>query len=96
MEYDDYEDEYYDEFDEDIIFEEDLDNLDESDNIINEDFKTTTPHDEFTIEDAFFLGSMMGFAFEEGLEEKRRRKADEKKSNPEDIFDLDIEDKEKY
>jgi hypothetical protein len=30
--------------------------------------------DEFIVKDAFFLGGAMGFAYEEGLRERKRRK----------------------
>ena len=30
--------------------------------------------DEFTAKDAFFIGSAMGFGYEEGLRERKRRK----------------------
>lgn len=34
--------------------------------------------DEFTMKDAIFLGGAMGFAYEEGLEEGKRRKLEKK------------------
>jgi len=34
--------------------------------------------DEFTMKDAVFLGGAMGFAYEEGLEERKRRKLEKK------------------
>ena len=34
--------------------------------------------DEFTTEDAIFLGGAMGFAYEEGMEEAERRKLEKK------------------
>ena len=36
--------------------------------------QTESQDDEFTSEDAFFLGSAMGFGYEEGLRERKRRK----------------------
>jgi hypothetical protein len=40
--------------------------------------------DEFTVEDAVILGSAMGWAYEEGLEEAKRRKLEKKmNANPE-------------
>jgi len=46
------------------------------DNTINDgsEIENDSLKDDFTTEDAFYLGTMMGFACEEGLEERRRRK----------------------
>jgi len=41
--------------------------------------------DKFTAKDAFLLGGAMGFAYEEGLEEGKRRKIQK------DIFEVDDE-----
>ena len=47
--------------------------------------------DDFSIGDAILVGTMMGLAYEEGLEERRRRKSERKMLNP-DEFDWDEED----
>jgi hypothetical protein len=39
-----------------------------------DDAESQALDDEFTAKDAFFLGSGMGFAYEEGLNERKRRK----------------------
>ena len=42
-------------------------------------------HDaDFTAQDAFFLGGAMGFAYEEGLEERKRRKLEKEMNDKTD------------
>ena len=53
--------------------------LETNQDIINDRSETDTPKDHFTMADAFFLGTMMGFAYEEGLGEKRKRKIEKEK-----------------
>jgi len=81
-----------DDFFEDDLYE-DFDGEFETveDNVINDGSETEndSPKDDFTIGDAFFLGTMMGFAYEEGLEERRRRKIEKETLEPDDILDSD-------
>lgn len=51
-------------------FEEFTDDLDDSD---DESAPDDSEFDELNARDAFFLGGAMGFAYEEGLEERRHR-----------------------
>ena len=68
--------------------------------VYDDDFEVTgdnlemedEPSEEgFSIGDAILVGTMMGLAYEEGLEERRRRKLERKMLNP-DKFDWDEED----
>jgi len=63
-------DSYEDSFDDDMEsaeqFDDDSDLDGESDNAESKD--------DFTAKDAFFLGGAMGFGYEEGLRERKRRK----------------------
>jgi len=47
------------------------------------DFNEPEPNDDFTPKDAFIIGSAMGFAYEEGLEEGEQRKR--KKTSDDDV-----------
>ena len=83
-------------FDDDYFEDEFDDGLDDGfemteDSTINDgaEIENDSPKDDFTTEDAFYLGTMMGFAYEEGLEERRRRKIERETLEP------DIDDKEK-
>jgi hypothetical protein len=40
----------------------------------NEPDRTKSEDDDFTAKDAFILGSAIGFAYEQGLRERKRRK----------------------
>ena len=55
---------------------------DEQDNVESEE-------DEFTSKDAFLLGGAMGFAYEEGLEERKRRKLEKEMNDKTDKKDDD-------
>lgn len=87
---DDYFDDDYmdDEFDENCYLGDSLDSTDMEKNSIREHKDENESSEEpFTLEDAFYLGTMMGFAYEEGLEEKGRTK--KKKREAEDPKDKD-------
>jgi hypothetical protein len=87
-------DDFYDDFDDEF---EDGDFMDDSDG----DFETDDPFDEdsgieeeptdaicddeFTTKDAVILGSAMGWAYEEGLEEAERRKLEKKMDDEEKL-----------
>ena len=86
-------------FDDDIPYEEDFDDIPIEDNC--SDFEEESEHgpsededchiqDEFTAKDAFLFGTIMGLAYQEGVEDGQFQKKAEKESfEPEDIFDLD-------
>jgi len=72
---------FFDDFDDGDSFEDSFDEDFEAENSLDDDSGIegeTTEDDihnhEFTGQDAFFLGSAMGWAYEEGLEERKRRK----------------------
>ena len=71
--YDDFEndDSFEDEYDADTEMDDSLDGDPECDAELDQ---AESQDDDFTIEDAFFLGSAMGFGYEEGLRERKRRK----------------------
>ena len=73
----DFDDSFDDSFDED--FDDDLEVTD--DNLEMEDEPS---EDGFAIEDAILVGTMMGLAYEAGLEERRRKKLERKMLNPDD------------
>ena len=57
-------------------FEENLETDDmcgDNSDIEDEADQTESQEDEFTAKDVFFIGGAMGWAYEEGLEERRRR-----------------------
>lgn len=68
--FEDFEDEGFDEDSFEDQFEEFTDDVDDTDESSTRD---ESGFDEFNARDAFFLGSAMGFAYEEGLHEQRRR-----------------------
>ena len=76
------EDSFEESFEEDLGMDDTLEGAteldDEQDNVESEE-------DKFTAKDAFLLGGAMGFAYEEGLEEGKRRKIQK------DIFEVDDE-----
>lgn len=49
------------------------DSFDEDPEMVNEPDEVES-HDDFTAREAFFFGSAMGWAYEEGLEEAERRR----------------------
>jgi len=73
-------DDDFDEMDEDSFeesFEEEMeidDTVEAVTELDDEPEQAESEDDEFTAKDAFFLGSAMGWAYEEGLEERKRRK----------------------
>jgi len=73
-------DDDFDEMDEDSFeesFEEELeidDTLEGVTELDDEPEQAESEEDKFTAKDAFLLGGAMGFAYEEGLEEGKRRK----------------------
>lgn len=94
MKMDYFEDDFFeDDFDED--FDDGFEMVE--DNPINDgndgsEIEDDSLIDDFTTEDAFYLGTMMGLAYEEGLEgERRRRKIEKETLEPDDIFRLDDE-----
>ena len=82
-------DDDFDEMDEDSFeesFEEELemdDTLDGDNKSDDEPEQAESEEDKFTAKDAFLLGGAMGFAYEVGLEERKRRKIQR------DIFEVD-------
>ena len=78
--FDDFEDDFdNDDFRDDNSFEDSLEGemdepfADEPDHEDEPD-EAESQDDHFTAKDAFILGSAMGFAYEEGLRERKRRK----------------------
>ncbi len=90
---------FYDDFDDDFdngdfmdedFFEDNLeDNLEmsepfEGDTEFDDELREAeSKEDEFTARDAFFLGSAIGWGYEEGLTERKRRKRKKFKDNSE-------------
>ena len=75
----------FDDYDEGDCFEDDPDDgfemddpLDDGDGIEAEPTGDDICDDEFTTKDAVILGSAMGWAYEEALEERKRRKLEKK------------------
>ncbi len=66
-----FEDIFDDNIEEDLEIEEPFDG-----DPVQEDepYETDTKESEFTTKEAFFLGSFFGFAYEEGLKDRKRRK----------------------
>lgn len=56
------------------------DSFDEDPEMDNEPDETDSHDDGFTAKDAFFVGSIVGNAYEEGLDERRRRELLRKKT----------------
>ena len=88
-------DDFYDDFDdgfEDGDFMDDSDgdfeaedSLDDDGGIEEEPIVEDVCDDEFTVEDAVFIGgTIMGFAYEEGVEEGKRRKLEKKMDGDQD------------
>lgn len=72
---------FFDDFDDDEFFEDSFDEDTEmSEPSAGDPLQEDEPEqadsqdDEFTTKEAFFLGSAFGFAYEEGLRERKRRK----------------------
>ena len=65
------EDSYEDSFDDDMESAEEFAGESEFE---NEPDRTKSEDDDFTAKDVFILGSAMGFAYEQGLRERKRRK----------------------
>ncbi|MCK4620130.1 MAG: hypothetical protein KAT52_09300 [Desulfobacterales bacterium] len=87
-------DDFFDDFDEGDSFEDSFDEDFEAENSLDDDSGIegeTTEDDihnhEFTGQNAFFLGSAMGFAYEEGLEERKRRKLEKEMDSERDRQD---------
>ena len=72
--FDDFEDDFMDDDSFEDSFEEDLDDRYSDDNEPNNDPDESESKDDFTAKDAFFIGGAMGFAYEEGLRGRKRRK----------------------
>ena len=72
----DFEDDYED-FEEDGLMDEDPfnddDDDDPDDHFADNPLEGDHDSDEFTATDAFFIGGAMGWAYEEGIDEGRRR-----------------------
>ena len=82
---DDFHDDFSDVFDDgdsmEDSFDDDFgseDSIDDDIGIEDEPTEDDMHDDEFTMKDAVILGSAMGFAYEEGLEEAERRKLEKK------------------
>jgi hypothetical protein len=85
---------FFDDFDEGDSFEDIVDEDFEAENSLDDDSgiegETTGDdiHDaDFTAQDAFFLGSAMGWAYEEGLGERKRRKLEKEMDSERDRQD---------
>ena len=74
-------------------FDEDVESMEDSSFDDGLEMEDEPSKDGFTIEHAILLGSMMGLAYEEGLEERRRRKLERKILNP-DKSNWDEDDEE--
>ena len=75
----------------DDSFDEDVESMEDSSFDDGLEMEDKPSKDGFAIEDAILLGTMMGLAYEEGLEERRRRKLEQKMLNPDDS-NLDEDD----
>lgn len=75
-------DSFEESFEEEMEIDDTVDGDNKSD---NEPEQAESKEDKFTAKDAFLLGGAMGFAYEEGLEERKRRKIQK------DIFEVDDE-----
>jgi len=92
---------FFDNFDEGEFMDEDSfeDSLEENlemDDLFDDDNKSDDKPDgaesqnnSFTAKDAFLLGGAMGFAYEEGLEERKRRKLEKEMNDKTDKKDDD-------
>ncbi len=67
--YDDFEDDIEEDFDESEV----EDSLDDDPEMDNEPDEADSHEDDFNAKDAFILGGAMGWAYEEGLGERKRR-----------------------
>ena len=83
-------DDDFDEMDEDSFDDSHEENF-EMDDTLDSDNKSDDEPDEaesqdnsFTAKDAFLLGGAMGFAYEEGLEERKRRKLEKEMNDKTD------------
>ena len=76
------EDSFEESFEEEVEIEDTVEGDNKSD---DEPEQAESEEDKFTAKDAFLLGGAMGFAYEEGLEEGKRRKIQK------DIFEVDDE-----
>ena len=95
----DFFDNFDDNFDEGEFIDEDSfeDSLEENlemDDLFDDDNKSDdkpeqaeSEEDEFTAKDAFLLGNAMGWAYEEGLEERKRRKLEKEMDSERDRQD---------
>lgn len=92
-------DDYFDDFDDAFdgngdsfegSFDEDFeaeDSIDDDIGIEGETAGDDTHDDEFTMKDAVILGSAMGWAYEDGLEEAKRRKLEKEMNDKTDKKD---------
>jgi len=69
-------DDFFDDnFDDDIFMNDEPDEPEDNFDVDSEpDVLPDEIDNEFTAKDAFFIGGAMGFAYEEGLRERKRRK----------------------
>ena len=82
-----YEDDFFDEGDFDENFESE-DSLDDDPEMGDEPDKADS-HEDFTTRDAFILGGAMGWAYEEGIDEAKRRKLEKKMQDDEGVRNRD-------
>jgi len=80
------EDSFEESFEEELEIDDTLDGDNKSD---DEPEQAESEEDKFTAKDAFFLGSAMGWAYEEGMEERKRRNLEKKMD-----FERDRQDRE--
>ena len=78
----------------DDSFEDSLEENLEIDDLFDDDNKSEdepehaeSEEDNFTAKDAFFLGGAMGWAYEKGLEERKRRKLEKEMDSERDRQD---------
>ena len=72
---------FEDDIEEDFDESEEEDSIDDEPEMDNEPDEADSHEDDFNAKDAFILGGAMGWAYEEGLEEGRRRKLEKKVDN---------------
>jgi len=65
------------------------DSLDDGPEMSDEPDEADLHDDGFTAREAFFFGSAMGWAYEEGLEEAERRKLEKKMEDDKDLRNRD-------
>ena len=78
------EDSFEESFEEEVEIEDTVEGDNKSD---DEPEQAESEEDKFTAKDAFLLGGAMGFAYEVGLEERKRRKLEKEMDSERDRKD---------